>query len=299
MADMVLQVVMAAVGALGFGLLFRISGGRLVTILLGGAANWVFYLLAMYVYADRVLAFFLAALATAALAEVLARLLKTPVITLLVPMLVPLIPGGDLYYTTFALVQGDAVSFAHYGSLVIREAGAISLASFWSPAWCRPRTASGCWRGRERYKKAFCVRLHAERFLCQLGQQHQQIGKTPGDRRPDQSGQQHAHHIQQRKPRVPQAAPKLVWLAERLKRPADRFVPAHPAAVVQFLRAGQDMIGQLASYARAVRRPIQVDADLVEKMGNALIRGHRLHLRPPCRTDGRMQPIPAGIARAF
>ena len=127
MADMVLQVVMAAVGALGFGLLFRISGGRLVTILLGGAANWVFYLLAMYVYADRVLAFFLAALATAALAEVLARLLKTPVITLLVPMLVPLIPGGDLYYTTFSLVQGDAVSFAHYGSLVIREAGAISF----------------------------------------------------------------------------------------------------------------------------------------------------------------------------
>ena len=103
--EMAVQVGMAAVGALGFGLLFHISGSRLVTILLGGAANWGFYLLALWAYEDRVAAFFAAALATAALAEVLARLLKTPVLTLLVPMLVPLVPGGDLYYTTLALVQ--------------------------------------------------------------------------------------------------------------------------------------------------------------------------------------------------
>lgn len=77
----------------------------LLTVTIGGAANWIFYLLAMEVYADRVLAFFLSALATAVMAEILARLLKTPVITLLVPMLVPLVPGGDLYYTTLALVQ--------------------------------------------------------------------------------------------------------------------------------------------------------------------------------------------------
>ena len=94
--EMILQVAVAAVGAFGFGLLFRVSGGRLLTITLGGAANWIFYLLAMQAYADRVLAFFLSALATAVLAEILARLLKTPVITLLVPMLVPLVPGGDL-----------------------------------------------------------------------------------------------------------------------------------------------------------------------------------------------------------
>ncbi len=40
--EMAVQVGMAAVGALGFGLLFHISGSRLVTILLGGAANWGF-----------------------------------------------------------------------------------------------------------------------------------------------------------------------------------------------------------------------------------------------------------------
>ena len=124
---MILQVVMAAVGTYGFGLLFCVSGKRLLTITVGGALNWAFYLCAMAVYEDRVLAFFLAALATAILAEILARILKTPVITLLMPMQIPLVPGGDLYYTTLALVQGDMDAFVRWGSMVIKEAGAMSF----------------------------------------------------------------------------------------------------------------------------------------------------------------------------
>ncbi len=125
--EIILPIIMAMIGALGFGLLFHVSGSRLLAIMPGGAVNWGVYLLAMRWYNDRVTAFFLSALATAMLAEVLARLLKTPVITLLVPMLVPLIPGGDLYYTTLALVQGDTAGFAWYGTRFIEEAGAISF----------------------------------------------------------------------------------------------------------------------------------------------------------------------------
>ncbi|MFR4262792.1 MAG: threonine/serine exporter family protein, partial [Butyricicoccaceae bacterium] len=117
--EILLQIVMAMIGALGFGLLFHISGSRLITIMLGAAVNWGVYLLVMQWYDNRVTAFFVSTLATAALAELLARLLKAPVITLLVPMLVPLIPGGDLYYTTLALVQGDTAGFARYGTLFI------------------------------------------------------------------------------------------------------------------------------------------------------------------------------------
>ena len=127
MTEMFLQLILGGMGAVGFSLLFHMSGGKLVVAGLGGVANWAFYLLAQHFYDDRVLAFFLAALGTALLAEVLARVMKTPVITLLVPMLVPLVPGGDLYYTTLALVQGDVEQFADYGNLVLGEAGAISF----------------------------------------------------------------------------------------------------------------------------------------------------------------------------
>lgn len=142
-AEMIMQIAAAAVGAFGFGLLFRVSGEMLLTVIIGGAANWIFYLLAMEVYADRVLAFFLSALATAVMAEILARLLKTPVITLLVPMLVPLVPGGDLYYTTLALVQGNMDVFVRYGSMVIKEAGAISFGIIFVA--CGVQTATKIW----------------------------------------------------------------------------------------------------------------------------------------------------------
>ncbi len=56
--EILLQIVMAMISALGFGLLFHISGSRLITIMLGAAVNWGVYLLAMQWYDNRVTAFF-------------------------------------------------------------------------------------------------------------------------------------------------------------------------------------------------------------------------------------------------
>ena len=108
--EILLQIVMAMIGALGFGLLFHISGSRLITIMLGAAVNWGVYLLAMQWYDNRVTAFFVSTLATAALAELLARLLKAPVITLLVPMLVPLIPGIPFVNSMRDIFVGDTIT---------------------------------------------------------------------------------------------------------------------------------------------------------------------------------------------
>ena len=70
---------------------------------------------------------FVASLFVAALSEILARILKTPVILLLVPMLIPEIPGGDLYYTMYHLVQGHYTEFGSSSNQVLVEAGAIAL----------------------------------------------------------------------------------------------------------------------------------------------------------------------------
>ena len=63
----------------------------------------------------------------AVLSEILARVLKTPVILMLVPMLIPEIPGGDLYYTMSYLVQGKYMEFGNSSKQVLMEAGAIAL----------------------------------------------------------------------------------------------------------------------------------------------------------------------------
>ncbi|MCD8356726.1 MAG: threonine/serine exporter family protein [Clostridia bacterium] len=125
--DMLTELLMAGIGSLGFGLIFHINGYKLLITALGGVFNWYIYLLAFAHYNDRILGFFLSALATALLGEVLARWLKTPVITLTVPMLIPLVPGGDLYYTTLALVQSDTARVAEFGTRVVWEVCAMSL----------------------------------------------------------------------------------------------------------------------------------------------------------------------------
>ena len=145
--EILLQIVMAMIGALGFGLLFHISGSRLITIMLGAAVNWGVYLLAMQWYDNRVTAFFVATLATAALDEVLARLLKAPVITLLVPMLVPLIPGGDLYDACARAATRQALLDTVRCSS--RRRARWRLASSLWRAWCRLSASCGCCTAKE------------------------------------------------------------------------------------------------------------------------------------------------------
>ncbi|MDE6063834.1 MAG: threonine/serine exporter family protein, partial [Lachnospiraceae bacterium] len=80
------------------------------------------------IYNDKIAALLGAALTVAVLAEILARVMKAPVIILLVPMLIPLIPGSDLYYMTTNLVLNNTVESAEYLNLVMREAGMIAFA---------------------------------------------------------------------------------------------------------------------------------------------------------------------------
>ena len=121
------QTVMGMLGSVGFAVLFGIYDRKLGVIALGGAAGWVVYLACVASGHSMFVGLFVASLFVAALSEILARILKTPVILLLVPMLIPEIPGGDLYYTMYHLVQGHYTEFGSSSNQVLVEAGAIAL----------------------------------------------------------------------------------------------------------------------------------------------------------------------------
>ena len=126
MARAILQTLMGAAGAVGFAVLFRIEGRKL-WVALGGALAWAVYLLCMWLGLGVFASLVCATAAASLLSEILARAVKAPAVILLVPMLVPLIPGGDLYYMMSYLVRGDMTAFAQAARLVITEAGAIAL----------------------------------------------------------------------------------------------------------------------------------------------------------------------------
>lgn len=123
----VVQTVMGTLGAVGISVLFNVRGRKLAAAGAGAALSWIVYLILYRIYGDKVISLFGATLTAAVLSEILARVLKAPVIILLVPMLIPLLPGGDLYYTTTYMVQGNAAEFTVYLGFVMQEAGAIAF----------------------------------------------------------------------------------------------------------------------------------------------------------------------------
>lgn len=123
----VVQTITGMIGSVGFAVLFGVRGRKLAVIALGSGAGWAVYLTGRMLGGNIFTSLLAASLFVAALSEILARILRTPVILLLVPMLIPEVPGEALYYTMYYLVQGYQEEFGTYSGLVLTEAGAIAL----------------------------------------------------------------------------------------------------------------------------------------------------------------------------
>ena len=90
----ILQIIMAGLGSIGFALIFQLRGTKLITIGLGGALAWFIFLIGR-MRGNAMIGLFLAVTVAALIAELQARIRRTPVLVMEVPLLVPLIPGGD------------------------------------------------------------------------------------------------------------------------------------------------------------------------------------------------------------
>ena len=123
----IIQTLMGAIGSVGFAALFNVRGKRLILFFLGGALNWAIYLICIENGSSMFVGLLCATMMAAITSEVFARIIRAPVLILLVPLLIPLIPGGDLYRSMDGLIRGDTERFLFYGSNAITSAGAICL----------------------------------------------------------------------------------------------------------------------------------------------------------------------------
>ena len=123
----VIRVIMCFLASYGFGVLFNIHGKKLFWIGLGGAVSWMVYLGILSVSGSVFLAMTASSAAVVTASEVLARRTRSPVIMLMVPMLIPMVPGGDLYYTMSWLVGDDSAMFAESLRSLLIQAGAIAV----------------------------------------------------------------------------------------------------------------------------------------------------------------------------
>lgn len=123
----IIQIIASFFGVIGFSIMFNIHGKKLFVIGFGGALCWGVYEIIYVFLQDKIIACLGATLVIAAFVELLSRLIKTPIILLLVPMILPLIPGSDLYYMMLNFVLQNTAEGGRIGYLLLGETGAIAL----------------------------------------------------------------------------------------------------------------------------------------------------------------------------
>lgn len=121
------QVLAGCVGTFGFAVLFNIRGKRFLFAGLGGLLSWLLFVLLRHIIPSEAVNYFIVAMVISLYAEAMARILKTPTTTFITVSLIPLIPGGSLYYTMAYAFESDATRFLEKGLNTLELASALAL----------------------------------------------------------------------------------------------------------------------------------------------------------------------------
>lgn len=105
----VFPCVCAFMACLGFTLIFNIHGVGKLICGVGGALGWLIYLLC----GSNVSGAFVAAVCIGFYAEIMSRARRCPVTGYLLVALLPLVPGGGVYYAMRDCLAGDTEQFLH------------------------------------------------------------------------------------------------------------------------------------------------------------------------------------------
>lgn len=124
---MIIQIISAFVGSIGFAIFFKMKGKQIPFAGLGGAVTWAVYLAVQTQFDGYFVPYLVASIFVALYAEVMARINRAPAWIFITSAAVPLIPGGSLYYTMAGLVNGDQELFMTSGRSALIIALAISL----------------------------------------------------------------------------------------------------------------------------------------------------------------------------
>mgnify|MGYP000319159347 CR=1 FL=1 len=99
---MLLQSIFAFCAIIGFSVLIEAPKRCLVVNGILGMAGWAIYLYTEK-YTSMLMATFMSGLVLAIISHILARIMKTPVTTTLIPAILTIVPGAGMYETVYYL----------------------------------------------------------------------------------------------------------------------------------------------------------------------------------------------------
>lgn len=122
-----IQIAAGLIGSLCFGILFNMRGKRLIAAAVGGLLSWGLFVVLSHFILNEPINYFIVAAVVSLYSEIMARALKTPAAPIVTTSLIPLIPGGSLYYTMASAFESNFTMFLEKAVSTLKLACALAL----------------------------------------------------------------------------------------------------------------------------------------------------------------------------
>lgn len=111
------NLLLVFIGLIGFGLIFNIKKERIIYTAVGGVLTSFIYIVSCFFISNIFLCNIIASIFATLFSEISARLYKAPATVFLILSIIPLAPGGSLYYTIINIISGNTDKFNENGKI--------------------------------------------------------------------------------------------------------------------------------------------------------------------------------------
>lgn len=112
--DNIFNILLTGISTTGVAMCFKIRKKYIPVVALGGILVSGIYFVGYDNNENLFLASMYGAIFAGIWSEIMARVMKAPANIFLIPGIIPLLPGGNLYYTMYWLLQGNKERFRFY-----------------------------------------------------------------------------------------------------------------------------------------------------------------------------------------
>lgn len=114
-SENILQILLAAIGSAGFAIALNAKNSRILAGGLGGGISWGIYIFCECLLLNEFYSSLIAAIFVYIYSAILSKIQKAPISVFFAPTVIPLLPGGGLYYTIYALMENNRQEFYSNG----------------------------------------------------------------------------------------------------------------------------------------------------------------------------------------
>ncbi|HVI43118.1 MAG TPA: threonine/serine exporter family protein [Anaerovoracaceae bacterium] len=125
---MIWAFLFAFCSTVGFCILFHVPKKHIASASFVGACGWLTYTDFITSGSGSVLACFAGSCVVALISDLFSRTFKEAATIFIIPGILPLVPGANMYYTMLAILEGNVERTASVGTETILMAGSIAVA---------------------------------------------------------------------------------------------------------------------------------------------------------------------------